>query len=55
MSELDIATERCRIALSNPYAVERKVLYENNLNQHVKELWLKMAKTSTQKKQSVKR
>lgn len=50
MSELEIATERFRAAMSNPYAVERKVLYENNFNQHVKELWLKMAKTSTAQK-----
>lgn len=49
MSELELACERLRVALYNPYAIERKTRSEQETTERVKKLWLEWSLRSTQK------
>lgn len=49
MSELDLACERLRVAMYNPYAIERKARSEQETTARVKRLWFEMSLRSTQK------
>lgn len=49
MSELELACERLKVALYNPYAIERKARSERETTERMKKLWLEWALRSTQK------
>lgn len=49
MSELEKSCQRLRVAMLNPYAIERKVRSEQETTERIKRLWFEMSLRSTQK------
>lgn len=49
MSELEKSCQRLRVAMLNPYAIERKVRSEQETTERIKRLWVEMSLHSTQK------
>lgn len=49
MSELEKSCQRLRVAMLNPYAIERRARSEQETLERVKKLWLEWSLRSTQK------
>jgi hypothetical protein len=50
MSKEDIAWKKFQVAMANSSAVERRNFLEYEKNQRIKQLWVLMSLTSTQKR-----